>query len=189
MNRRDVLKSSLLGAGAFALPSAASAAPAPGELPHIWPQNEAQWNGGRKPNILWICTDMQRFDTIEGLNNDSIHTPNLRKLMAESVTLTHTYVQSPVCSPSRASMLTGRYPHTTGLRALGQRIRPSERLVTQDPCRRRLRLRPLRQAPSVSLRRRPRRRAHRRRLFRLRLVPRPERLLAGAQHVARMAQV
>lgn len=74
---------------------------------------------------------MQRFDTIEGLNNDFIHTPNLKKLMAESVTFTHAYVQNPVCSPSRASFLTGRYPHTTGLRALGQRIRPDERLITR----------------------------------------------------------
>jgi arylsulfatase A-like enzyme len=101
----------------------------PGE--HAWPGPPQELDGQRMPNVLWICPDMQRFDTIEGLNNDVIHTPNLRKLMSESVTLTHTYVQNPVCSPSRASFLTGRYPHTTGLRALGQRIRPDERLVTR----------------------------------------------------------
>lgn len=133
MNRRDVLKSSLLGAGALAMPStmASQSDQDQAEHPHIWPEVRSEFSGGRMPNILWICTDMQRFDTIEGLNNDSIHTPHLRKLMSESVTLTHTYVQNPVCSPSRASMLTGRYPHTTGLRALGQRIRPEEKLVTK----------------------------------------------------------
>jgi len=134
MNRRDVLKSSLLGAGALAMPPAMGAEtqddkPKPG---HIWPHVPTELNGGRMPNILWICTDMQRFDTIEGLNNDSIHTPNLRRLMSEGVTLTHAYVQNPVCSPSRASMLTGRYPHTTGLRAMGQRIRSDEKLVTKQ---------------------------------------------------------
>ena len=81
------------------------------------------------PNILWICADQQRFDTLGGFNNPNIHTPNLQKLMAESVTFSHAFVQNPVCSPSRASFLTGRYPHTTGLRANGQRIHANEQLV------------------------------------------------------------
>src|ERR1035437_9521338 len=120
MNRRDVIKSSLLAVGGLAASSAPGQeslqVPPPGA--HIWPQIPVELNGGKMPNILWICPDMQRFDTIEGLNNDMIHTPNLRKLMSESVTLTHAYTQCTVCSPSRASFLTGRYPHTTGLRAL-----------------------------------------------------------------------
>jgi len=86
-------------------------------------------DGERMPNILWICTDQQRFDTLEGLSNDLIHTPNLKKLMQESVTFTNAFVQTPICSPSRASFLTGRYPHVTGLRANGQKIRATERLV------------------------------------------------------------
>jgi len=133
MNRRDLIKSSLLTAGALAASSAQAqeSAVTAGSQPHMWPGVPTELSGAKMPNILWICPDMQRFDTIEGLNNDAIHTPNLRKLMAESVTLTHTYVQNPVCSPSRASFLTGRYPHTTGLRALGQRIRPDEVLVTR----------------------------------------------------------
>ena len=133
MNRRDLIKSSLLAAGALASPPvpAQEHLQVPPQEAHIWPKGPVELNGGKMPNILWICPDMQRFDTIEGLNNDHIHTPNLKKLMSESVTLTHTYVQNPVCSPSRASFLTGRYPHTTGLRALGQRIRPDERLVTR----------------------------------------------------------
>ena len=82
-----------------------------------------------RPNILWICTDQQRFDTIAGLNNKHIHTPNLQRFLGESTTFTHAFVQNPVCSPSRASFLTGRYPHTTGLRANGQRIQATERLL------------------------------------------------------------
>ena len=131
MNRRDLIKSSLLSAGALASASSPAQDGVQPDIPaeHIWPHPPEKLNGGRMPNILWICVDQQRFDTIQGLNNDVIHTPNLRKLMSESVTLTHAFVQAPVCTPSRASFLTGRYPHVTGARALGQRIDPSERLV------------------------------------------------------------
>lgn len=85
-----------------------------------------------RPNVLWVCSDQQRFDTIEGLNNPHVRTPNLRRFMDGAVTFTHAFVQNPVCSPSRASFLTGRYPRTTGLCANGQRIRESERLVTKQ---------------------------------------------------------
>lgn len=62
------------------------------------------------PNILWICTDQQRYDTINSLGNASIHTPNLNRLVGEGTAFTQTYCQSPICTPSRASFLTGMYP-------------------------------------------------------------------------------
>lgn len=85
--------------------------------------------GTETPNILWICTDQQRFDTLQGISNDVIHTPNLAKFISESTVFTNTFVQTPICSPSRGSFLTGRYPHSTGLRANGQFIRASELIV------------------------------------------------------------
>ena len=121
MTRRDLLKSPLLAAGIAQ----------DNRNPHSWPESARPTSGGRMPNVLWICADQQRFDTIAGLNNSLIRTPNLGKFMDESVTFTHAFVQNPVCSPSRASFLTGRYPHTTALRANGQRIRAGERLVTR----------------------------------------------------------
>ncbi len=63
-----------------------------------------------RPNILWFCTDQQRFDTIHALGNPHISTPNLDRLVAEGVAFTHAFCQSPICTPSRASFLTGRYP-------------------------------------------------------------------------------
>ena len=63
-----------------------------------------------RPNILWICTDQQRFDTITSLGNPHIRTPNLDKLVQSGVAFTHAYCQSPACTPSRASFLTGMYP-------------------------------------------------------------------------------
>ena len=84
-----------------------------------------------RPNILWICTDQQRFDTIASLGNDYIRTPNLDKLASEGVTFTHAFAQSPVCTPSRASFLTGRYPRTTGARQNGQMIPSDEVLISR----------------------------------------------------------
>lgn len=63
-----------------------------------------------RPNILWICTDQQRFDTIGALGNPHIRTPALDRLVADGVACTNAYCQSPICTPSRASFLTGRYP-------------------------------------------------------------------------------
>lgn len=72
---------------------------------------------GTRPNILWICTDQQRFDTIHALGNHHIKTPNIDRLVNEGVAFTRAYSQSPICTPSRASFLTGMYPsavHVTG---------------------------------------------------------------------------
>ncbi len=63
-----------------------------------------------RPNILWYCTDQQRFDTIGALGNPHAQTPTMDRLVREGVAFTHAYCQSPICTPSRASFLTGLYP-------------------------------------------------------------------------------
>ena len=83
------------------------------------------------PNILWICTDSQRFDTLGCCGNRFVRTPNVDRLAAGGVLFESCFAQSPLCSPSRGSFLTGRYPVTTGLRQNGQNIRPTEKLVTR----------------------------------------------------------
>ena len=65
-----------------------------------------------RPNILWICTDQQRYDTIHALGNEHIQTPNIDRLCAEGVAFTHAHCQSPICTPSRSSFLTGLYAST-----------------------------------------------------------------------------
>jgi len=65
---------------------------------------------GRLPNILWICPDQQRWDTINALGNQHIRTPNIDKLCSSGVAFTHAHCQTPICTPSRASFLTGMYP-------------------------------------------------------------------------------
>ena len=64
---------------------------------------------GSRPNILWICTDQQRYDTIGALGNPHVDTPNIDRLVAQGFAFTHAYCQSPICTPSRASFLTGQY--------------------------------------------------------------------------------
>ena len=83
------------------------------------------------PNILWICSDQQRFDSLGCYGNPFVQTPNLDRLAQEGVLFEHAYSQSPVCTPSRASFLTGRYPRTTRCRQNGQAIPPDEVLVTK----------------------------------------------------------
>jgi arylsulfatase A-like enzyme len=63
------------------------------------------------PNILWYCTDQQRYDTIGSLNNPHVITPNIDCLVQSGTAFTKNYCQSPICTPSRASFLTGCYPN------------------------------------------------------------------------------
>ena len=62
-----------------------------------------------RPNILWYCTDQQRFDTIGALGNSFVRTPSIDGLVKEGVAFTHAYCQSPICTPSRSSFMTGMY--------------------------------------------------------------------------------
>ena len=63
-----------------------------------------------RPNILWICTDQQRWDTIAALGHPGVVTPTLDGLVAGGVAFERCYVQAPICTPSRGSFLTGLYP-------------------------------------------------------------------------------
>lgn len=81
------------------------------------------------PNILWICTDQQRFDTLGCTGNPWVQTPHIDGLAAEGTLFERAFCQNPLCTPSRASFLTGRYPRTTRTRQNGQCIPAEEVLV------------------------------------------------------------
>jgi len=68
----------------------------------------------RRPNILHIFTDQQRWDTIHALGNEIIRTPNLDRLANDGVAFTNTFTPSPVCVAARAAMIYGQYPYNTG---------------------------------------------------------------------------
>ena len=69
----------------------------------------------RKPNIIFIITDQQRFDTIAALGNDHMFTPNMDRLVKEGVSFDNCFITAASCAPARASLFTGYYPHTTGI--------------------------------------------------------------------------
>ena len=68
----------------------------------------------RPPNILFILTDQQRADTMACYGNTLINAPNLNALASQSFVFENGYVSSPVCTPSRSTIMTGLWPHVNG---------------------------------------------------------------------------
>ena len=83
------------------------------------------------PNVLFICTDQQRYDALGPYGNGHIRTPHIDRLAGEGVLFEQCYVQNPVCSPSRASLLTGQYPHAHGLWSNGVSLPADKPLFTR----------------------------------------------------------
>lgn len=69
----------------------------------------------RRPNILLMLADDLGYGDLGCFGGRDIRTPHLDRLASEGLKLTHHYVCSPVCSASRAGLLTGRYPQRTGI--------------------------------------------------------------------------
>lgn len=79
-----------------------------------------------RPNILWVCTDQQRFDTLSGMGNNATRTPNVDRLIDAGVGFDKAYCQAPICTPSRASFLTGCYSTRTHVNRNGNRDWPGQ---------------------------------------------------------------
>lgn len=67
------------------------------------------------PNVLWLMADQLRADTFGFANHPFIKTPNLDRLASEGMVIDRSYCSSPVCMPSRATTLTGRYLEQHGV--------------------------------------------------------------------------
>jgi len=63
-----------------------------------------------RPNIIWICTDQQRSDSLGCYSNPVAKTPNLDSIAASGARFTRHNTPMQICSPSRATMITGLYP-------------------------------------------------------------------------------
>jgi arylsulfatase A-like enzyme len=68
-----------------------------------------------KPNIVFILIDDLGWKDISCYGSEFYETPNIDKLASEGMVFTDAYAAAPVCSPTRASILTGKYPATLGL--------------------------------------------------------------------------
>lgn len=99
--RRDFLKTSGAGAAALALPG-------------LFP-NGPSLSGLRSPNIVIIYTDDQGYSDVGAFGAKDFETPNLDRMAADGMRFTSFYVAQPVCSASRAALLTGCYPNRIGI--------------------------------------------------------------------------
>lgn len=74
---------------------------------------------GFRPNILLIITDQQRFDTIQALGSRfKARTPAMDSLVRDGISFDNAFCTAPICSPSRATMMTGFYPSQVGMPGL-----------------------------------------------------------------------
>lgn len=71
--------------------------------------------GAKRPNVLFILTDDQRWDALSLAGNRDLHTPNIDRLGHEGVWFRNTFCTTSLCSPSRASILSGLYAHAHGV--------------------------------------------------------------------------
>ena len=84
-----------------------------------------------RPNILFITTDQQRYDSVACYGNPHVKTPNLDQLASSGVRFDLCYAPNPVCAPTRAAIYTGRWPHVCGVWANGVDLPRHERLFTR----------------------------------------------------------
>ncbi len=71
--------------------------------------------GGKRPNVVFILTDDQRWDQLGCEGHPFLKTPNLDRLAAEGARFANMFVTTSLCSPSRASFLSGLYAHSHGV--------------------------------------------------------------------------
>ena len=85
----------------------------------------------QRPNIVFLCTDQQRGDSLCCSGATWAVTPNLDKLARDGAQFQNCYVQNPVCSPSRASLFTGKYVASHGLYANGVPLPAQQQMFTR----------------------------------------------------------
>ncbi|MEO9512826.1 MAG: sulfatase [Flavobacteriaceae bacterium] len=81
----------------------------------------------QRPNILYIMSDdhtSQAWGIYGGILKDYVHTPNIQRLAKEGTVLDNCLVSNSICTPSRATVLTGQYSHINGVITLGAGLSP-----------------------------------------------------------------
>jgi arylsulfatase A-like enzyme len=84
-----------------------------------------------RPNLLFILTDQHRRDAVGAYGNALVRTPHLDALARRGVLFEAAYVTQPLCTPSRASLLTGLYPHTHGAGLNNAPLSPDRRILVE----------------------------------------------------------
>ena len=84
-----------------------------------------------RPNILLITSDQQHWNTL-GCLNPEIQTPHLDTLAEQGTLFNRAYCPNPTCTPTRASIITGKYPSQHGAWSLGTKLSEDEHTVGED---------------------------------------------------------
>lgn len=82
-------------------------------------------------NVVFIVGDDHSAEVLGAYGNKIVRTPNLDRMARRGIMFARAYVSSPVCSPSRQSMITGKYPHATGVSLLRSPF-PEEQVTIAD---------------------------------------------------------
>jgi arylsulfatase A-like enzyme len=70
----------------------------------------------QKPNIIYIMSDDHDADAISAYNKKFVSTPNIDRLAKEGMRFTHCFVGNSICTPARATLLTGQHSHKNGVK-------------------------------------------------------------------------
>ena len=87
----------------------------------------------KRPNVIMVLTDDQGYGDLGCMGSADLKTPRLDALAGKGVLFSSMYAASPVCSPSRAGLLTGRYPGNAGVRAILAGHRKASGLTPKAP--------------------------------------------------------
>ncbi len=87
----------------------------------------------KRPNFIVIMTDDQGYGDLSCMGAEHFRTPNIDRLAGSGARFTDWYASSPVCSPSRASLLSGRYPAKAGVRSILGGERKTTGLLPEVP--------------------------------------------------------
>lgn len=110
MKRRTFLKTITAASAAFSLSRMG------------WANTAAK----KKPNLLFIFSDQQSWDTLGAYGNKQVQTPNLDRLAERAAVMEYAFANNPVCTPSRGMLLTGRNNWAVGAQTNDQQLKPGE---------------------------------------------------------------
>jgi len=85
----------------------------------------------RPPNVLWIMTDDHRPESLGLSGPAGPKTPHIDRIARRGVHFRHAFSQGPICTPSRSSIITGRYCHAIGVTSNGNRLAPDAPFLTR----------------------------------------------------------
>ena len=91
----------------------------------------AQTRSGRRPNVVIFLADDLGCHDLGCWGAGDLKTPNIDRLAASGARFTNWYAAAPVCAPSRAALLTGRYPIRAGVPGNGPPLKPAEKTIAE----------------------------------------------------------